>query len=206
MQNYQRALEGIRAKQRCEQPIKPEDPYLLSAVATILLDCGLRPEECYRLEWQQVRDGALHVPFGKTANARRSVPLTKRAEALLVMRRSAAASRWVFPAPTRSGHIEQSALRKQHDKACTLAGLEKLPFYTFRHTCLTRWSAHMDPYTLAYFAGHSDFGTTRRYVHPNLEHGRAAMERAAGAQGGHSYRHTPDSTNLQESSESALRQ
>jgi len=29
-----------------------------------------------------------------------------------------------------------------------------LPFYTFRHTCLTRWSPHMDPYTLAYFAGH----------------------------------------------------
>jgi len=27
----------------------------------------------------------------------------------------------------------------------------------------------MDPYTLAYFAGHSDFSTTRCYVHPNLE-------------------------------------
>jgi hypothetical protein len=32
----------------------------------------------------------------------------------------------------------------------------------------------MDPYTLAYVAGHSDFATTRRYVHPNLEHGREA--------------------------------
>ena len=74
--------------------------------------------------------------------------------------------------------MEQSTLGKRHRKACDLAGIGRLPFYTFRHTCLTRWSSHMDPYTLAYFAGHSDFGTTRRYVHPNTDTGRAAMERA----------------------------
>ncbi len=27
----------------------------------------------------------------------------------------------------------------------------------------------MDPYTLAYLAGHSDFSTTKRYVHPQTE-------------------------------------
>ena len=48
----------------------------------------------------------------------------------------------------------------------------------------------MDPYTLAYFAGHRDFGTTRRYVHPNLESGKAAMERAHAAQGGYKNGHT----------------
>ena len=36
----------------------------------------------------------------------------------------------------------------------------------------------MDPYTLAYIAGHSDFATTKRYVHPQMENVRAAMERA----------------------------
>ena len=36
----------------------------------------------------------------------------------------------------------------------------------------------MDPYTLAYLAGHSDFATTRRYVHPRTETVLAAMERA----------------------------
>ena len=149
---YRRALEGIRAKDRGEQPIKPEDPYLLRDVATILLDCGLRPEECYRLRWEHVRANALHIPYGKTANARRSIPLSKRAEAVLEMRRPVAASDWVFAAPTKSGHIEQSTLRKQHEKACTDVGLSYFPFYTFRHTCLTKWSEHMDPYTLAYFA------------------------------------------------------
>jgi len=172
LEDCRRALEGVRAKDRGEQPIKTEDPYLLRDAATILLDCGLRPEECYRLRLEHVRASALHIPYGKTANARRSIPLSKRAEAVLEMRRPAAASDWVFAAPTKSGHIEQSSLRKQHKTACTDVGLAYFPFYTFRHTCLTKWSQHMDPYTLAYFAGHSDFGTTRRYVHPNMESGR----------------------------------
>jgi len=192
LEAYQRALEGIRATARSEQPIKPEDPYLLRDVGTVLLDCGLRPEECYRLRWEHVRDNTLHIPFGKTANARRSIPLPNRAAVLLDMRKSVAASEWVFPAPTKSGHMEQSTLVKQHGKACDLAGIERLPFYTFRHTCLTRWASHMDPYTLAYFAGHSDFGTTRRYVHPNLDTGRAAMEKAREVQGGHKNGHNAE--------------
>ena len=64
----------------------------------------------------------------------------------------------------------------------------------------------MDPYTLAYFAGHSDFGTTRRYVHPNMESGRAAMERAGVAAGGHNSGHTPESTNSAQGEREALLQ
>jgi integrase len=50
----------------------------LRDIATVLIDCGLRPEECARLRWEHVRDGAVHVPFGKTENARRTIPLTQR--------------------------------------------------------------------------------------------------------------------------------
>ncbi len=196
LEAYQRALEGIRATVRGQQPAKPDDPYLLRDVATILLDCALRPEECYRLRWEHVRDRGLHIPYGKTANARRSISLSERAQSVLEMRRSVAASEWIFPAPTKSGHMEQSTLKKPHRKACELAGLEQVPFYTFRHTCLTRWSACMDPYTLAYYAGHSDFGTTRRYVHPNMETGREAMERSRNAQGGHRIGHSAETTLL----------
>ena len=72
------------------------------------------------------------------------------------------------------------------------------------HTCLTKWSQHIDPYTLAYFAGHSDFGTTRRYVHPNMESGRAAMERAGVAGGGHNSAHIPETTSSAQSEREAL--
>lgn len=47
-QAYREALEGIRATVRGEQPQKP-DAYLLRDVACVLIDCGLRPEEFFRL-------------------------------------------------------------------------------------------------------------------------------------------------------------
>jgi hypothetical protein len=64
--------------------------------------------------------------------------------------------------------------------------------YTFRHTCLTRWAAYMDPYTLAYLAGHGDFSTTRRYVHPQADTVRDAMNRAREARGGHNSGHSEE--------------
>jgi len=88
-------------------------------------------------------------------------------------------------APTRSGHIEKSSLKKQHPKACQLAKVTNCPLYTFRHTCLTRWAAFMDPYTLGYLAGHSDFATTKRYVHPQAHTITEAIERARNAQSWH---------------------
>jgi len=175
---YHRALDEIRATQRGEEPIEPRDPFLLRDITTILIDCGLRPEECFRLRWENVQDGAVHIPFGKTDDARRTIPLTQRTADILEGRRAAADTEWVFPAPTRSGHVEKSSLKKQHPKACALAKVQEFPLYTFRHTCLTRWAARMDRYTLGYLAGHSDFSTTRRYTHPHVHTVREAIERA----------------------------
>ncbi len=126
------------------------------------------------------------MPYGKIESARRSIPLTPRAAVLLEMRSGVSRTQWVFPAPTKSGHIEKSSLRKQHLLALSLAKLEPLALYAFRPTCLTRWAEHMDPYTLAYLAGHSGFSPTKQYVHSQAETLRAAMERARAAQGGHS--------------------
>ena len=89
------------------------------------------------------------IPFGKTENARRTIPITQRTATILETRRAVVEGEWAFPAPTRSGRIEKSSLKKQHPKACTLAKVAEFPLYTFRHTCLTRWAAHMDPYTWA---------------------------------------------------------
>ena len=50
----------------------------------------------------------------------------------------------------------------------------------------------MDVYTLAYLAGHSDFSMTRRYVHPQEDTIREAMERARKGRGGHKIRHTDE--------------
>jgi len=183
---------------------KHADPSLLADVASILLDCGLRPEECFRLRQENVRGSKIEIHFGKTDNARRRIPMTSRVRAILDMRISkAAASDWIFPAPTKSGHIEPSSLKKQHAAAIEIATLilrkkskrldqtfKGFDLYTLRHTCLTRWAPHMDPWTLAYLAGHRDMNITKRYVHPQEQTIRAAMDRAQEDHGGHTFRHT----------------
>ena len=56
----------------------------------------------------------------------------------------------------------------------------------------------MDPWTLAYLAGHRDMNITKRYVHPQEQTILAAMEKARVVKGGHSSGHTqfdlPDDT------------
>ena len=155
-------------------------PPLLRDVATILLDCGLRPEECFRLRLENIRDGAIHISYGKTRAARRRIPMTSRVNAIMESR--AALNGWIFHAPTRSGHIESSSVKKQQARVFRVTGIKPFELYCFRHTCLTRWAPKMDPFTLAYLAGHSDISITKRYVHPEDETVKAAMERVASEQ------------------------
>jgi len=209
---YTNALTGIRATQRGAVPIRP-DSYRLRDVATILIDCGLRPEECFRLQWSSIRDGQIEIQYGKTDNARRHIPISGRVAAILEMRRAVANSEWVFPAPTQSGHIEPSSTKKPHHKACKAAAFAPFELYTFRHTCLTRWAASgMDPWTLAYLAGHRDMSITKRYVHPQAETVRAAIELArtvenmpvnvSEVQGGHNIGHNAKNDELEQGDKS----
>jgi integrase len=64
---------------------------LLNDVATVLIDSGMRPEECFRMRWEHIswtggRYGTVLVPHGKTESARRIIPLTPRAGAILQAR------------------------------------------------------------------------------------------------------------------------
>jgi integrase len=118
--------------------------------------------------------------------------MTARVKAILEIRAEKShGSRWIFPAPTKSGHIEKSSLRKQHATALLEATrllreqtgnktlqFENFDLYSLRHTCLTRWAPHMDPWTLMRLAGHRDMATTMRYIHPEDETTRQAMQRA----------------------------
>jgi integrase len=160
-------LPGERRRERVlswaeEKRYLEEAPPLLDDLTTMLIDCGLRPEECFRLKWESVRDGSIEIQYGKTDNARRRIPMSERVAAVLEMRITDARSEWVFPAPTRSGHIEPGSVKRQHAHACEGKqielenirredgepkkwSLEPFPLYTLRHTCLTRWAPHMDP-------------------------------------------------------------
>ena len=149
---------------------------LMADVAVVLIDTGLRPEENFRLRWESVswtngQQGTLQVTHGKTAAARRMLPLSPRVRVLLEKRWEAAdrpAEGWVWAAATQSGHIEPSTIKKQHNRALRLSGVRPFVVYTLRHTFLTRLGeAGCDAWTLARIAGHSSIAISARYVHPS---------------------------------------
>jgi integrase len=89
-------LPGENHRERVVSP-EEEGKYLavasplLADVATILADTGMRPDECYRLCWEDLtwangRNGSVLVRHGKTAAARRVLPMTPRVRAVLEMR------------------------------------------------------------------------------------------------------------------------
>jgi integrase len=172
---------------------------LLADVATVLVDTGLRPEECYRLTWESItwvngRNGTLLVTHGKTKAARRMLPMTPRVRALLEARWDSAGKPlegWVWPRPTKSEHLEPSSLKKQHAKALKFSKVRPFVLYTLRHTFLTRLGASgCDVWTLARIAGHSSIGISARYVHPSEDAVLTAMSRLGGHNSGHNEKRT----------------
>ena len=97
-------------------------PPLVADIATVLVDSGMRPEECFRERWENVtwvngRHGTILVTHGKTKAARRVLPMTPRVRGILEGRWETAgkpAEGWMWPAPTKSGHVEPSTVKKQH--------------------------------------------------------------------------------------------
>ncbi len=115
--------------------------------------------------------GTVIVLKGKTSAARRFIPVTARVLSVLATRwqsQGSPTSGWVWPAPTKTGHISHSTLKKQHRMALKVAKLEPFVLYSLRHTFLTRLGASgCDVWTLMRIAGHSSIAISSRYVHPH---------------------------------------
>jgi integrase len=167
---------------------------LLAEIATVLLDSGLRPEECYRLRWESItwvngRNGTFLVTHGKTKAARRMLPMTPRVRSLVELRWEAAGKPiegWIWPVPTQSGHVEPSSLKKQHAKVLRIAKVRPFVLYKLRHTFLTRLGqSGCDAWTLARIAGHSSIRMSERYVHPSEDAVLNAMARLGRHNFGH---------------------
>jgi integrase len=179
--------EEVKYLAACREP--------LVSLATVLVDTGMRPEECYRLQWEYVswdngRHGSMFITHGKTAAARRTLPMTARVRKLLEERWEVAGKPlegWVWSAPTKSGHVEPCSLKKQHKKALKLSKVRQFVLYSLRHTFLTRLGdSGCNVWTLARIAGHSSIAMSTRYVHSSENSVLDAMERLGGHKTGHS--------------------
>ena len=134
---------GIRAAQRGQQPRRAR---FVSASRCRYHPHRLRPSirECFRLKWENSRDGLIDIHKGKGTGSRRRIPASRRVQGILEMRKGQSDSGWIFPAPTRSGHVEASSIKKQHAAAVD-EGVHQFVLYTLRHTCLTRWGKTHGP-------------------------------------------------------------
>jgi integrase len=179
-------IKLLRGEHHRERVVTPEEESrylamageLMADIAAVLIDTGVRPEENARLRWESIswgvgQCGALQVTHGKTAAARRMLPLSPRVRVVLERRWRAAGEPpegWVWASATASGHIEPSSIMKQHRRALRLSAVRPFVLYSLRHTFLTRLgAAGCDAWTLARIAGHSSIAMSARYVHPSTD-------------------------------------
>ncbi|MGH9397202.1 MAG: tyrosine-type recombinase/integrase [Terriglobia bacterium] len=141
--------------------------------ATIIIGTGARPEEVYRLRWEQIewrnRSGIIYMRKGKTTAAERPLPLLPKVYAVLAARHQAQGGPmegWVFPSESASGHLMQGSAKNHHAKALKDSAVKPFAPYTLRHTGLTWIAPYCDAYTLAKIAGHTSITMTARYIHP----------------------------------------
>ena len=152
----------------------------LNDLGRLILNQGMRPEEVTSLRKADVDldHGQLRIVGGKSPAARRTLDLTSESRVILA-RRMAVDSKWVFPSSRNPGqHIKR--VNGAHDRVCAEASKTGIVFgfvlYDFRHTFATRIAqAGIDLATLAAILGHSSIRLVQRYVHPTAEHKRSAM-------------------------------
>ncbi len=171
-----------------------EDLYLTAAplrlrqFATIALDTGMRPEEILRLRWEHAhfepagdaRFGYLHNPYGKTAKARRNLPMTARVKGLLEMLHEEAKKPHIGYVLSDDGKepVSYNAIKCQHERVVKRLKLAKFRLYDLRHSFLTRLGeAGADSFTIQKMAGHSSIIVSQRYVHPTEERVEEAVFR-----------------------------
>ena len=164
---------------------------LLKRFATIAVDTGMRPEEILRIRWEHVRFqpagdakyGYIHNPSGKTARAKRNLPMTSRVHSLLQQLHKEANKPdlgFVFPRDEKGkDHVPYDTINSQHDVTMkALENLKKFRLYDLRNTLLTRLGeAGADAFAIQKIAGHSTITVSQRYVHPTPERVEDAFTR-----------------------------
>jgi integrase len=152
---------------------------MLRDVATLMLETGMRPEEVYRIQPQNVHlpESYLFNPYGKTKAAKRRIRLTTTARNVLTRRLNECEGSYLFP---HASDLNQPVpkVNNAHDRAVRDGKVAPFRLYDLRHTFATRAAeAGIDLVTLAAMLGHSKINMVLRYAHPTQEHQTKAMEK-----------------------------
>lgn len=151
----------------------------LKDVAVLMLETGMRPDEVYRIQVDNVKlaENYIFNPHGKTKAARRKIPLTQRAAEVLRQRIEDATGSHLFP---HQADADQAMIKANHAHygALKRSGLPHFRLYDLRHTFATRAAmSGVDLVTLAALLGHSRIQMVMRYAHPTAEHQVSAIKK-----------------------------
>lgn len=159
-----------------EAAAEEDRPWLLTLLLT-----GLREQELCWLSWEDVdlRPGQERLwvrakpGFSPKDYEEREIPLPP--ELVEELRGLPRRTGWVFP--SASGGREQHLLRRLK-RLARRAGVQGATLHKFRHTYATRLlESGADIVTVQRLLGHSDLETTRRYLNPDQERKRVAVQR-----------------------------
>jgi integrase len=151
----------------------------LRDIAVLMLETGMRPEEVCRISRENVHleRGYVFNPWGKTKAAKRRVPLTNAALAVLRSRLARDTGCFLFP-HAKTADRPMVKVNNAHDRAVRKSRVAKFRLYDLRHTFATRAvMAGVDLVTLAAILGHSRIQMVLRYAHPSEQHQAEAMKR-----------------------------
>src|SRR4051812_21759298 len=96
-----------------------------------MLGTGMRPGEVFSLRWENTmlnsHGGLLQITDGKSRAAKRMLPLVPKVLDALKVRHNEQGSPaygWIFPAETKSGHLEGYCAKNQHGLALKMMSAE----------------------------------------------------------------------------------
>lgn len=161
--------------------------YPLKQVAILMLDLGLRPEECMSVRKEDLTSEksekciytSIHIRHGKTANAVRSLPLTERASSQIEFLNALwPDSEFLFPGK-KGKHMVRAHLDHLHQAARQENGWpNEFVLYSCRHTFGTRLAeSGASPFEIKKAMGHSSIKVSEKYIHLSADHLTLSLKR-----------------------------
>lgn len=149
----------------------------LRKIILIALNTGLRRGEILTLKWSQVNFNDGVISFARTKSTMfHRVPMNS--VVLEVLGSIEKKGDYVFPGRWGRGHI--SDYKKPFEIARAKAGLPELRFHDLRHCAGTYMAMAGVPLTtVQQILGHRDIKTTTRYINPNDDNRRKAVNALA---------------------------
>jgi integrase/recombinase XerD len=151
------------------------------AIFATLLLTGLRKEELGHLAWSDIdlQHAALRLTgkdgFAPKDYEEREIPLPP--DLVQILRNLPQSSDWVF-ASGKGNRLGRNEMLRRLKNVAERAGVKQATLHKFRHSYATRLLEDgCDIVTVQHLLGHSDLKTTRKYLSPDQEHARKAVNR-----------------------------